>query len=283
MHQWPPILAKVQPYQRVQNASAFVIKTGSTTQWQVDLATKEMAASDMRNRLHVQLLLTWSTDTAHPVGWYNEVVKAPFRLPYDADTLGCVVLSLPQMFEHVFLPFAKEHLQQTTGQDPLDQCMRQVFQDVKEEIRRFPAGRTSVDQRTSRDPRMRAWHQGGTIRTVLRRTSERDGMPKDGFSRPCLTHFKAVVLPSLDIKSRPDPEGLFITSMTTAGKVLDPLVKIIGCRWPVLRWESMVKSDLKHLRMFSHVDAAERDLASTDESVVVLLSVWMDIKTWWQR
>ncbi|UYV80245.1 hypothetical protein LAZ67_18002138, partial [Cordylochernes scorpioides] len=36
----------------------------------------------------------------------------------------------------------------------------------------------------------------GTIRTVSRRTSERDGMPKDGFSRPCLTHFKAVVLPS---------------------------------------------------------------------------------------
>ncbi|UYV85067.1 hypothetical protein LAZ67_X004450 [Cordylochernes scorpioides] len=49
------------------NASAFVIKTGSTTQWQVDLAPKEMAASDMRNRRHVQLLLTWSTNAAHPV------------------------------------------------------------------------------------------------------------------------------------------------------------------------------------------------------------------------
>ncbi|UYV78409.1 para [Cordylochernes scorpioides] len=34
------------------NASAFVIKTGSTTQWQADLAPKEMAASDMRNRRH---------------------------------------------------------------------------------------------------------------------------------------------------------------------------------------------------------------------------------------
>ncbi|UYV71161.1 DDX25 [Cordylochernes scorpioides] len=49
-----------------KNASSFVIKTGSTTQWQVDLAPKEMAASDMRNRCHVQPLLTWSTDTAHP-------------------------------------------------------------------------------------------------------------------------------------------------------------------------------------------------------------------------
>ncbi|UYV73677.1 USH1C [Cordylochernes scorpioides] len=49
------------------NASAFVIKTGSTTQWQADLAPKEIAASDMRNRRHVQLLLTWSTNAAHLV------------------------------------------------------------------------------------------------------------------------------------------------------------------------------------------------------------------------
>ncbi|UYV66395.1 hypothetical protein LAZ67_4001540 [Cordylochernes scorpioides] len=32
-----------------------------------DLAPKEMAASDMRNRRHVQPLLTWSTNAAHPV------------------------------------------------------------------------------------------------------------------------------------------------------------------------------------------------------------------------
>ncbi|UYV76296.1 hypothetical protein LAZ67_13003293 [Cordylochernes scorpioides] len=40
------------------NASA--IKTGSTIQWQADLSPKEMTSSDMRNRCHVQLLLTWS-------------------------------------------------------------------------------------------------------------------------------------------------------------------------------------------------------------------------------
>ncbi|UYV62579.1 hypothetical protein LAZ67_2001174 [Cordylochernes scorpioides] len=49
-----------------QNTSAFVIKTGSTTQWQADLAPKEMAASDKRNRRHVQLPLKWSTNAAHP-------------------------------------------------------------------------------------------------------------------------------------------------------------------------------------------------------------------------
>ncbi|UYV78919.1 CD9 [Cordylochernes scorpioides] len=42
--------------------------TGSTTQWQDDLAPKEMAASDTRNRRHVQPLLTWSTNGAHPTG-----------------------------------------------------------------------------------------------------------------------------------------------------------------------------------------------------------------------
>ncbi|UYV81354.1 hypothetical protein LAZ67_20000904 [Cordylochernes scorpioides] len=34
---------------------------------QADLAPKEMASSDMRNRRHVQPLLTWSTNAAHPV------------------------------------------------------------------------------------------------------------------------------------------------------------------------------------------------------------------------
>ncbi|UYV81023.1 hypothetical protein LAZ67_19002546 [Cordylochernes scorpioides] len=57
----------------IQNASAFVIKTGSTTQWQADLAPKEMATSDMRNRPHVQPFLTWSTNTAHPC--VKKVVK----------------------------------------------------------------------------------------------------------------------------------------------------------------------------------------------------------------
>ncbi|UYV63431.1 K02A2.6-like [Cordylochernes scorpioides] len=60
----------------IQNVSAFVIKTGSTTQWQAtDLAPKEMTASDMRNRHHVQPLLTWSTDTAHPLDWYIVIIS----------------------------------------------------------------------------------------------------------------------------------------------------------------------------------------------------------------
>ncbi|UYV73641.1 MAN2A2 [Cordylochernes scorpioides] len=53
--------------------NAFVIKTGSTTQWQAELSPKEIAASDMRNRHHVQQLLTWSTDILYP--W----IRSPYR------------------------------------------------------------------------------------------------------------------------------------------------------------------------------------------------------------
>ncbi|UYV78298.1 GFM2 [Cordylochernes scorpioides] len=52
-------------YQPGQLNPGFI--TGSTTQWQADLAPNEMATSDMRNRRNVQLLLTWSTNAAHPV------------------------------------------------------------------------------------------------------------------------------------------------------------------------------------------------------------------------
>ncbi|UYV74528.1 hypothetical protein LAZ67_12000006 [Cordylochernes scorpioides] len=62
------------------NVSALVIKIGSTTQWQADLAPKEMAASDIRNRRHVQLLLTWSTNAAHPKELNKKTNHSPDRI-----------------------------------------------------------------------------------------------------------------------------------------------------------------------------------------------------------
>ncbi|UYV80990.1 hypothetical protein LAZ67_19002416, partial [Cordylochernes scorpioides] len=47
------------------------------TLWQADLAPKEMAASDMRNRRHVQPLLTWSTNAVHPVSLDQEPLQDP--------------------------------------------------------------------------------------------------------------------------------------------------------------------------------------------------------------
>ncbi|UYV77895.1 hypothetical protein LAZ67_15002719 [Cordylochernes scorpioides] len=45
------------------------------TNVEADLAPKEMAASDKRNRRHVQPLLTWSTNAAHPVSLDQEPLQ----------------------------------------------------------------------------------------------------------------------------------------------------------------------------------------------------------------
>ncbi|UYV70295.1 hypothetical protein LAZ67_7002440 [Cordylochernes scorpioides] len=77
--QQTPIVPEAPCPRILQNVSAFVIKTGSTTQWQANLAPKEMAASDMRNRRHVQLLLTRSTNAAHPVSLDQELLQGNGR------------------------------------------------------------------------------------------------------------------------------------------------------------------------------------------------------------
>ncbi|UYV75166.1 hypothetical protein LAZ67_12002717 [Cordylochernes scorpioides] len=72
-------------FENVEEYNAFVIKTGSTTQWQADLAPKEMTASDMRNRRHRQPLLTWSTNAAYPrlTPGFHRRVKAKTSLQDD--------------------------------------------------------------------------------------------------------------------------------------------------------------------------------------------------------
>ncbi|UYV64761.1 Tep6, partial [Cordylochernes scorpioides] len=90
------------------NASAFVIKTGSTTQCQADLASREMAASHMRNGHHVQPLLTWSTNAAHPVS------LRPYRVlsawPAEPRLLVSLLL-LPLLLFHPSLGPAKAELE----------------------------------------------------------------------------------------------------------------------------------------------------------------------------
>ncbi|UYV64735.1 NAA10 [Cordylochernes scorpioides] len=80
-----------------------VIKTGSTTQWQAtDLAPKEMAASDMRNRRHVQPLLTWSTSCIPGVltGYYQHGQLRPGCLPEDLMNMQhCNLLCLPENYQ----------------------------------------------------------------------------------------------------------------------------------------------------------------------------------------
>ncbi|UYV71225.1 hypothetical protein LAZ67_8002285 [Cordylochernes scorpioides] len=88
-------------YKHHKNASAFVIKTGSTTQWQADLAPKEMAVSDMRNRRHVQPLLTWSTNAAHPVTCSPETIFSILCSNKTADLSNFISMAdLTRTFQH---------------------------------------------------------------------------------------------------------------------------------------------------------------------------------------
>ncbi|XP_069594112.1 cyanocobalamin reductase / alkylcobalamin dealkylase [Ranitomeya imitator] len=56
------------------------------------------------------------------IGWYNGVLDPVFHLSYPLDTLACVVLSAPSMFEKSFKPFLAQHELQSL-RDPIDQCV----------------------------------------------------------------------------------------------------------------------------------------------------------------
>ncbi|UYV63061.1 hypothetical protein LAZ67_2003022 [Cordylochernes scorpioides] len=63
-----------------------------------------------------------------------------------------------------------------------------------------------------------------------------------------------------------------------------------GVEWHAQTLDDALQTECAELRTWTRTstyvfprDAAERDLACTGEGVVVLNSVWMDIKTWWQR
>ena len=40
------------------------------------------------------------------VGWYNKPIDEKYKLSVPDDTLGVLVLSIPDMWEKAFIPFA---------------------------------------------------------------------------------------------------------------------------------------------------------------------------------
>ena len=65
-------------------------------------------------------------------------MEEKFHLPYDPNTIAFVVLSTPAMFEKCLIPFIKDDMFDCLSrQDPLDQCMRDVFQNLKKEFYEF--------------------------------------------------------------------------------------------------------------------------------------------------
>lgn len=64
------------------------------------------------------------------VGWYNETVGESFRLQYDDDTIAVLLVSTPDMFEKVFLPFVRSGDLRDVVRDPLDQSISNFVQQL---------------------------------------------------------------------------------------------------------------------------------------------------------
>lgn len=93
--------------------------------------------------------------TCHPflLGWYHDRVASPFRFPgCGEDTLAVLLVSTPDMFEHLFLPYLSSPHYCHGNLDPLDQCFKHFFSQLKE---MFPSQEVVVIHDFERCPRSR--------------------------------------------------------------------------------------------------------------------------------
>ncbi|CAG0893763.1 unnamed protein product [Cyprideis torosa] len=63
------------------------------------------------------------------IGWYNDAVGQPFKLPHDPNTLAILVMSSPRMFKKCFEYFLHYSLN-LEERDPLDQSLRLALRSV---------------------------------------------------------------------------------------------------------------------------------------------------------
>jgi len=83
-----------------------------------------------------QIMSTFGFES-HPflVDWYNQLVSDKFKLDYDGDTVACILISQPSMFEKAFLPFLRQEYDAKEVRDPIDQCMLHYFSIAKDSLR----------------------------------------------------------------------------------------------------------------------------------------------------
>lgn len=71
--------------------------------------------------------------SCHPfqLGWYHDKVAPAFHFPHSGDTLAVLLVSTPPMFEQLFLPFLRSPHYSPASLDPLDQCFKHFFNQLK--------------------------------------------------------------------------------------------------------------------------------------------------------
>jgi len=181
---------------------------------------------------------------SHPflVEWYNQQVSDKFTLDYPVDTLACIVISQPTMFEKAFVPFLEEKWDKTHIQDPIDQCMVHYFSKVKESFSGVVIDSLHDFELTpKRRPKIlvqTAGHVAGAVRFY--RPEDFDGSNNNNFYPVChhptwggwfalrgVLIFPGLTSPNL---TRKDPP--FVLSDTEAKSMLE----LYNLHWQDWRW-----------------------------------------------
>ena len=124
--------------------------------------------------------------SCHPflLSWYHQKVKPPFHFPYHDDTLVLLVVSLPSMFEDLFLPYLRSSDYVHGSLDPLDQCFKHFFSKLKAA---FPCDDVEFIQDFEVDPASRrprvlvqtAGHVAGVAHYYQRADMNPDPWPRE--------------------------------------------------------------------------------------------------------
>lgn len=133
----------------------------------------------------LQSRCTGSGVSSHPflLGWYHDMVAIPFHFPYSEDTLAILLINTPSMFESLFIPFLRSPDYSSGRLDPLDQCFKHFFSQLRE---LFPSDDVEVihdfELLPSRKPRVlvqTAGHAAGVARYYQREDVNSDPWPRE--------------------------------------------------------------------------------------------------------
>jgi len=155
------------------------------------------------------------------LGWYNEALNSDkFKLTIGSDdSLSYVIISEPSMFEKTFLPFVKENWSDIVNnaiQDPLDQCMKQVFTEMLSHLLEFDQEAVKLhdfELHPNRRPKIlvqTAGHVSGAVRFYQQSDADKDLLEMNNNSKlyPVCLHPKyggwfalrgVIILPNIKV------------------------------------------------------------------------------------
>lgn len=123
--------------------------------------------------------------SCHPflLGWYHDRVATPFHFPCSEDTLAVLLINTPSMFESLFIPFLRSPHYSHGRLDPIDQCFKHFFSQLRELFRSDDVEvMHDFELLPSRKPRVlvqTAGHVAGVARYYRREDVNPDPWPRE--------------------------------------------------------------------------------------------------------